>query len=285
MGGQQMRTSIYVRQWRLIASLAVVLALFAIVALGLLQGISKAQKGDTSNLPPHTTALVGGVLLFSLAAGAGSMAIIQLAKQVLGVRAFYQEYKVRQWLGGRGDDTGQPAYDDLIRALGYGKDADGQMGRSEERALFNLPVDRLAAQVSLAADLALSYPGDYPSLLGALTGERRGTEGKPGAGESGKPHPSNPPSKGARVTDADVRLSYQVRGGVDRLQLYVGQGWRRTVRLSAVLISGVLGVIWVQFLTIYPSLSAAYVLSALILGGFISWVLRDLVAIIERLRS
>jgi hypothetical protein len=314
-------------------------ALLVILFLSALRAMT--HHGNSSTLAHTTTTLVDGVLLFSLAAGTGSMAIIQLAKQIFGVRSYYQERSVRQWLVGRGGAAGGPAYDDLVRALGYGKRAkgsqgtEGEFGRSEARALFNLPVDQLAAQVSLAADLALSEPGDYPNRLAVLTVGRDGATDKAstgtgdkadphggdpalggeqasgGAGDQADPHRGDPASGGKQatnppvhseppevitgppvpnepsriVTDADVRLSYQVRGGVDGLQLYVGQGWRRTVRLSAVLISGLLGAIWVWFVDISASLSIAYVLSSLILGGFIAWVLRDLVAIVERLRS
>lgn len=267
-----------VRLLRFIGWAAVIYSLAIILALALVRVNSPTQHGDRSTPAPNATALLGSVLLFSLAAGAGSMAVIQLAKQILGMRAFYQQYRVRRWLEGRGETaTWKPAYEDLIRALGYGKGKKRTLRGSEERALFNLPVEQLAAQVSLAADLTLRYPREYGSLLDALTGQREDAERKPSA--------SNGNAVASEATERDIRLSYQVRGGVDGLQLYVGQGWRRTVRLAAVLISGLLGVTWFRFLKIYPSLSVAYILSALILGGFISWFLRDLVAIAERLRG
>ena len=293
------------RVWgRYISWMAVGYALLIILVIAWFQVRTPARHGDGSTPAPTATALLGGVLLFSLAAGAGSMAVIQLAKQILGVRGLYQEYKVRRWLAGRSDGkensdgAGNSAYRDLSRGLGYGKGQEGTLGRSEERALFNLPIEQLAAQVSLAADMAISYPGEYPALLEALAGQHDATASAPGAGtglrtapSSATPGPSGKSAPNAAdravavsaVSERDIRLSYQVRSGVDALQL--GQGWRRTVRLGAVLISGLLGVIWVGFLDIHPGLRIAYILSALILGGFISWFLRDLVAIVERLRS
>jgi hypothetical protein len=298
--------SLSVRQWRAIGWVVASLILAIILALAILQVQAPSQGIDKSTPAPSATTLLGSFLLFSLAAGAGSMAIIQLAKNILGVRAFYQEYKVKRWLAGRRGPIAKPAYDDLIRALGYcktpenDKSPEAKLGQSEERALFNLPVEQLAAQISLAADLAVSYPSEYKNLLEALTGqpveaatatgiEATNPPGSAGGNlpHSGKSEPSASPSASTVnvPTDTEIRRSYQVRSGMDGLQLYVGQGWRRTVRLNAVLISGLLGVVWVRFLNIYPSLSVAYILSGLILGGFISWFLRDLVAIVERLRS
>jgi hypothetical protein len=277
-----MPSSVSISVWRSIGWVAALAALTTILVLAIIAVSSPPQHFDKSTPAPTATALLGSFLLFSLAAGAGSMAIIQLAKNIFGVRAFYQEYRVKRWLKGRSEASWETAYKDLIRALGYSKVPEGKLARSEEHALFNLPVEQLAAQISLAADLAISYPTEYNDLLGALTGE----SGKPKTDPSIKPTNPTDASGGTRVpTDLDIRQSYQVRSGVDGLQLYVGQGWRRTVRLGAVLISGVLGVIWVRFLNIYPNLSLAYILSGLILGGFISWFLRDLVAIVERLRS
>jgi hypothetical protein len=271
--------------WRSIGWVAALGALTAILVLAILQVNSPAQHIDKSTPAPTATALLGSFLLFSLAAGAGSMAIIQLAKNILGVRAFYQEYKVKRWLAGRGQRSWDTAYQDLIRALGYSKGPEGQLAKSEEHALFNLPVEQLAAQISLAADLAVSYPTEYNGLLEALTGEPVKLRKEPDIKASNPPGGTRASAPVAVPTNLDIRRSYQVRSGVDGLQLYVGQGWRRTVRLGAVLISGVLGVIWVRFLNIYPTLSVAYILSGLILGGFISWFLRDLVAIVERVRS
>ncbi len=288
---------------RYISWIAVAYALVIILVIAWFQVRTPAQHGDRSTPAPTATALLGGVLLFSLAAGAGSMAVIQLAKQILGVRGLYQEYKVRRWLAGRTDGkgnshgAGKSAYRDLSRGLGYGRGQEGTLGRSEERALFNLPIEQLAAQVSLAADMAISYPREYPALLEALAGQHDAPASAPSIATDERTAPSSgtpgPPGKSApnadgravAVNERDIRLSYQVRSGVDALQLYVGQGWRRTVRLGAVLISGLLGVIWVGFLDIHPGLRIGYILSALILGGFISWFLRDLVAIVERLRS
>jgi hypothetical protein len=172
----------------------------------------------------------------------------------------------------------------------------------EELALFNLPIAQLAAQVSIAADLALSYPQDYKAFLASLAGNYEAFTNGPRAGPpSLQPSPaSSVPGprqrlyrSGARgraapaneVSERDIYRGHLVRGGVDALQLYVGQGWRRFVRISAVLISGILGLVWVSFLDIRPGLRIAYVLSALVLGGLISWFLRDLVAIVERLRG
>jgi hypothetical protein len=80
-------------------------------------------------------------------------------------------------------------------------------------------------------------------------------------------------------------VAQQLQAGIDTLQVSVGQRWRRYVRTAALLMSTAFAAVAVQQTTIARGAKGAFILAALRLGGFFSWLLRDAVAVVERLRS
>ena len=105
----------------------------------------------------------GGVLAFALLCSLISFAILEMGKRLLPARQFVQERYVLQWWITRAEAAVVPVEDswtELMEALDI---------RSSGRAVFGLPIQLLAAQVSNAADQALTEPERHPLLYFALT--------------------------------------------------------------------------------------------------------------------
>jgi hypothetical protein len=148
-------------------------------------------------------------------------------------------------------------------------------GPGEAARVFNLPTEQLAAQVSAAADVALTTKKEsYAALLDALVGPLRVDESE------AKKDPRLSPE------DEEMVFAQRVRAGVDQLQISLGERWRTYIQGAALWIAGVYGIV-----LIHASSGSAedraeprFVLAALLLGGPLTWLIRDITAVIERAR-
>jgi hypothetical protein len=217
------------------------------------------------------------VLSFALLCGAAASATIEILKRVFGLRGVYQRRQARLWLDARGEG----AYDALLYAMGTRSGA--------EQGTFNLPNEQLAALVSTAADAALSTAADtapkdeeptesgVPLLAALARMSSKEVIDAAGAMRTREPNPQE-----GRLA---VTLAQQVRAGVDQLQITLGERWRRYVQSAAVWISGAYGIALARA-TVEPLTGEGrFVIAAVILGGPLAWLFRDLAAAVERARS
>lgn len=252
------------------------------------------------------------VLGFAVGIGVASAATIQVAKQLLGVRSRFQRRWVMDWIGDRCaieplwadwlerhrqliERSASPSDDPVVspqvladsqRSLATAElEAAllGGFGQRELRDVFDLPIEQLCAQIGSAADLAITRPDVNAELLLALMGPDRLADidslAPPDKVQDGRIR------RGHRDDDNAYGLVAQgARTGIDLMQISLGQRWRRGVRSSAVVISGIIGAVGVFFVQITWPTRALFILAALILGGFFAWLVRDLSAIIERAR-
>ena len=219
---------------------------------------------------------IGDVLAFSLLCGLASFATVEVLKRLIGLRGLYQRRQTLLWLDERTGGKGMAAMDQLLDAMGL---CGAGRPRSEQASLrvFNLPTEQLAGQVGAAADVALAttgpHDGRYRWLLGALANEPA--------------FPSQEPpfhdSREARHEE-DFQRSQRIQAGVDQLQISLGERWRRYVQGAALWISGAYGIALVHTSSAAHGSASRYVFAALLLGGTIAWVARDLAAAVERWR-
>lgn len=225
------------------------------------------------------------VLWFAVICGLASMATLEVAKELFGLRGIYQRHQIAFWLQQRApnDEIEHKVFGLLLSAMGIDQTAcnaeDRQHYRAERRAaknqknnLFALPIEQLAAQISIAVDFALSNPRRYSALLGCLAAEHH----VPGAGQGRTRHKD--------VGGTELRLAQRVHAGVDHMQISVGERWRRYVRGTAVLVSGFYGIFLAKTKIATEGAEFSNILTALIIGGLLSWIFRDLAAAIERWR-
>ena len=252
------------------------------------------------------TQRVWGVLGFAVAVGVASAAAVQFAKQLLGVRSRFQQRWVVAWISERcaieplwAEWMEQhmrilaPDISPRVLAASQRKFAAeeleavllGGFAQQELQRVFDLPIEQLCAQIGSVADRAITQPHLYAELLLALTGPT-------GLDDIDSLAPPLTVDEDGRIyrtfqpdTSAYSLVAQGVRTGIDLMQISVGQRWRRGVRSSAVVICGIFATVGVLFAQITWSTRALFVLTALVLGGFFAWLVRDLTAIVERIRK
>jgi hypothetical protein len=220
------------------------------------------------------SAQVGDVLSFAFLCGLCSFATVEIVKRLTPIRALYHRSSIAAWFTTRSNAA---AFEQLRWALGLAEEDsrpdDGtKAGRpgffgvsDEERRVFGLPAEQLIAQISSAADLVLlSDAEDKAELIEGLAGAR---------------------IEASQAPEDLTRQAQQVRIGIDQLQITLATRWRRHLWGAAVALSGLYGIGLVYASHARRGDQARHVLAALLIGGLIAGVARDLLAIVERLRS
>jgi hypothetical protein len=143
------------------------------------------------------------------------------------------------------------------------------LGTRDLHGVFDLPPERLVAQISTAIDVALFQRDTYGMLLVTLA--------------------RIPPRRLEAEYEQEPQLlgSYEaqkLRLSLDDLQTMLTQTWRRIVQSGVVWIAGSYGVLATFAGGLSGTNQARYLLAALILGGPVAWTIRDLTAVAERLR-
>ncbi|MGH6741484.1 MAG: hypothetical protein ACREDY_21075 [Bradyrhizobium sp.] len=217
----------------------------ALIIVIAIVGIGEMIGGSRTAQSPAQTALQ--VFTVLLTAGFASMATIQVAKSQFGLRGLFQRRQLQRWFG----DDGFQA---LREAL--------SLSKKSEISIFDLPIEQLAAQISAAAEFVLTEPDGDDLFLYALT------------------HPASP-----GVADDTLSQHYRLRAAIDQLQATVGYRWRNYVRSTAMWLSGLYGLAIVESSQVAGFERGLDILASLLVGGFVSWLARDIVAAIERLRG
>jgi hypothetical protein len=249
-------------------------------------------RGAESGVDLHrgsVAAQVGDLLVFALACGVLAYATVELVKRLTGLRGsvnlsvvqtwmrdayrFREEYSLprrpprTKWLEG-----GEHLV--LARLRKFPRDPFllllVALGPRNLGAVFDLPPERLVAQISTAIDVALFSPKEYSPLLDVVSG-------------------FSPDESGSAV-DQDGQLlgsreAQQLRLSLDELQTLLTQTWRRIVQSGAVWLAGVYGVATTFAGGLSGTNQARYLLAALILGGPIAWAIRDVTAVLGKMRQ
>lgn len=237
--------------------------------------------GDTPNLGPGSVSEQSRDLLwFCLLCGVAASATIEIIKRLTTLRGKVQLRETEAWLKARVpafSEAGEyaPVQDegsgDLIAELA---DAMGSPRRTELIRVFNLPTEQLVAQISRASDLALADVARYRHLLGGLMREV----------PRSRPYSRKSEFSSELLREAAFHDSQRVAAGIDQLQISLGEAWRRAVQTAGLGIAGVYGLSLVWAVGVPRPAFLFYQIGALVIGGLFSWVVRDLYAVIERLR-
>ncbi|MGW9587786.1 hypothetical protein [Microbacterium sp. NPDC055455] len=245
---------------------------------------------------------IGSLSLVVLASGVIACAAIESIRRVFPVRGAFQHAAVTAWLerlmrDGRArktDETGKAeakhylpkrATEQLYEALGFIEPAApgwhrwpffGTLERwsrdfehrSAVSELFDAPIEQLTAQLAQAAERALANAQSFPDLAAALVGDaadqqRRGSTVRRDTGVA-----------------VDIDL---VQQRLDLLQIVTARRWRKALTVSSLLIAGFVG--WIIAVFVSPGATVLVAGIALVGGGFVSWVVRDLSAGIARWRD
>jgi hypothetical protein len=267
-----------------------------LIAIVLLYVLVRAWREKSFRLQTGSiSAQASDLLWFALACGLLSFATIESVKRLTPLRAMYHERITRQWLQTRFErirreptdgselkdrtesqttestDRTSP-FQQLVAAMGIEPD--------DRRRVFNLPSEQLAAQISAAADLALTSEDDrYTNFLASVTKDERDLPS-----EDREPSSENAPPP-ERDEEDELRRAQQARIGLDQLQVALRDRWRRYLWGAGLWISGAYGI-GLAFAGHRETIEGPrHVLAALVLGGVVAAVARDLTAIVERLRG
>lgn len=260
----------------LVVSDALPLVLVAAVAL-YVWNLFAMGFGDSAARPADLLDL----LAIAAVSGLCSCATLEAAKRLLRLRGLYQHRQIRLWLASAAGNhaVGKAAIMELLKYTGVLTQAEFQRflvhGRPSRSAgtllegllLFDLPVEQLTAQISDALEAALQNPAKYPALYASMVDK------------SIRPDRLTSDTK----TDRGLEALVQGRLSIDRLQISVGNRWRRYISGAALGLSGLVGLNFWQA-TGAPGDVIVASLVVTFAGGFISWFLRDLAAGIERWR-
>jgi hypothetical protein len=223
------------------------------------------------------------VLGLLTAAGAITMAFMQVIKEVTPVRRAFQEWWMTGWIKERAaiasakpdvpiDSTSAKS---TLVELATGGNA---------RAFFELPSEQMIAQVNAAAQIVIEYPKASPQfeqLLRLLSAGAIGADVE--AVLAGPPTPPN-----QAFLDARNRVSHRIQRNLDGAQIALGSRWKFWMQIVAIVISIFIFEIAVLGLVGQAGFSFGAFLLAIpigIVGGYIAPVTRDLVAVVEKFRK
>jgi hypothetical protein len=231
-----------------------------------------------------------GFVACSAAAGVVTMGLVQLAKDLLPIRTMWQKawiqgvvQRLAQEADPRAGRTGLAyrALDELLQLAVGG----------QEKALYGLPIDRLAGQLSAAAQAVLDYPARHESLFRILaTGSNPDDvdtllRPPPSAPLPGQPMNADSQAEITRTLDARNRVSHQVQRNLDALQINMGFRWRLYMQLMSVAVGGVLAAGMMSVAKAGPLDEPMFVGGVGLLGGFLASVGWDVVSAFQANRG
>jgi hypothetical protein len=244
----------------------------ALIVAILLYAVIRAATGEGVHLTDSVSAQAGNLLAFSLMCGLLAYGTLETTKRITRLRAWLQLQQTRQWLTTR--KHGSRAFNQLLELLGlyaFGPDT---------LRVFDLPVEQLAAQIGGATDVALNDRTKYQILITTLASPTPYEQLE----EADMPSEHKPLEPTDAEHEEDFLFAQRVRAGIDRLQISLGEQWRRAVQGATIWIAGLYGIGLVHAADLPGRAEPRYVLAALLLGGPIAWTLRDAAALLERAR-
>ncbi|WP_217181079.1 hypothetical protein [Streptomyces sp. AC495_CC817] len=229
-----------------------------------------------------------------LMAGLFACATIEVAKRLFSARGVFFRESIRIWLG-------DAAFDEVAAQLRMGSVRRGPSSMHAAAADFDVPLEQLMARVAVvlerAVDRPLAYRGLSKRLLFAVDDVR---DQRFDALREALQVRDN-----LRLTDSDVdprrarsqaddavvvlwpeverEVALHAQEELNGFQLAVARRWRMSVTLWSLALAGVASLLIALFIA--PGVVLVAGLTAPFVGGFLSWVLRDVSAGVERWRD
>ncbi len=237
-------------------------ALVLLVGSSLVWFGAPALAGETRTRR-HALDIAASFILLTASVGLGSMILIQTAKHLFRLRGRFNWVQLR-WPPG-------------LRLPG------GGVGR-----LLDLPVEQLAGQIAAVADDAQTLPDRYRRLLADLTGATDTGDGLIDRFVRARPRlmaaDGSDEDRQTEDREAVAEVHQRVQRALDVLQASLSDTWKRAVRATASVLSGVLALLFALLSGAPGGLRTSLMLAGLGFGGFFAWFARDIAAAVERLR-
>jgi hypothetical protein len=263
---------------------------------------------------------LGAVAGASAVSGVAAMAVVELAKDFFPLRRGFQ----RRWIVDTCQErvehvnknrSGVSAKVELRTVLGQ---LEKLAGGGDPNALYSLPTEQLAGQLSAAAQVVLDNPTAYEDLLWVLSkgcdphdveklirmprhvllGEEESSQPQPistllgkgpgvGAGVSPADERSERRRKVSDAIDLRTRIAHQIERNLDGVQIAISKRWRLWLQLAALVASFAIILLTLAASSTTGMSKLQLALLTLIgglLSGFMATVARDVVAVVQGLR-
>jgi hypothetical protein len=237
----------------------------------------------------HVAEAVWRLALIALAIATTATAVVQLLKDLLPVRRWFQRSFLNTWFWKRLEERSiaMPAADfkdaeaDLIHLATGG----------DYNAFYDLETAQLCGQMNSAAQAALAYPNRHPNLLRYLAPEADFKDIDIVTATADPDSAKNPdvpvgqPEGGNALLDARNRLAHHLQRSIDALQISMSFRWKLIVQILVYCVC--LGASFTSVYAVNSSAQYNFVeaLTIGIVAGFLSPVFSDLAAVINRLRK
>jgi hypothetical protein len=250
--------------------------------------VNTAERFSHTVYPFFTATLIVGLL---------SMALIQILKDLVPVRRWFQKYWVRQWLLERTPfwksdlDPEQRANSDARKAewdlIQLAMDGDSN-------SFFNLPIEQLCGQLNAAAQSVLEHPEEHATLLYYLASKAEPRDvstviecSEKYREQSGTKLEGSDRSTFAYCVDARNRVAHHIQRAIDALQLSAGNRWKLWIQIFSIGLSGLIASV---ALSLFGEVGGAWrrvetTVAVAILGGFLAPIARDLIAGLQSFRK
>jgi hypothetical protein len=250
------------------------------------------QTTPVMSTAEHFTRSAYPFLTATITVGLLSMALIQVFKDLLPVRRWFQGYWVRQWLeqrrtlmGGRFEPCQVKKVEiDLVQLA-----TDG-----DSKSFYDLPIEQLCGQLNAAAQAVLEHPGEHEALLRCLAAKASSEDvskvlecSAMYREQSGTKLEGQDRSAFTNCVDARNRVAHQIQRAIDALQLSAGNRWKLWIQIFSIGLSGIIALAGVSFFgEVGGALKRMEITVAVaILGGFFAPVARDLIAGLQSVRK
>jgi hypothetical protein len=241
---------------------------------------------------PTTSAAVTSSIAVILMIAVLSMVVIQLLKDLLPLRRWYQRRWMRWKLGVLATE-GRRRSTDVSKTPSNKIPDPGEAERqlcklatsSDVDAFYDLPIEQMCGQMNAALAVAIDHPGHYPDLLlcfasgadpqdvATVFEQSRKTTESSGVSDGGAP-----PIPQAFI-DSRNRVANQVQRTIDGIQISAGFRWKWALQLISILLSFAIAA------SVLIGERVVVILVAGLLGGFFAPVLRDILAALQSMRA
>ena len=245
----------------------------------LFKAINDSLEAFVKLLWPLSTAVAG--------VGIATMAVLQIVKDVLPARRWFQKWWLSGWLRERARATtgnSDKAIQDLLTLTTGGDD----------KAFFDLPVEQLTGLMNSATQVILDYPTLHADLLWVLAhGAAKADIEKllklpAGAGRKRDELSAAERQELTDFVDARNRVTHQIQRTLDAVQIAMGSKWKFLLGLASIVLSGAfMAVAFALFVpgSLLTTRRVTFYVIAAVIGGFLAPVARDLVAALQALRG
>jgi len=237
----------------------------------------------------HLSEILWPLAALTLAIAVTATAIVQLLKELLPIRRYFQRSFLASWFSKRLAEVNAPVTPEELKAAE--KDLVHLATGGDRNALYDLETPQLCGQMNAAAQIALAYPERHPELLRFLAPEADEADVNivaqtPSFAKArSAPASSGESANMDELLDARNRVTHHLQRSIDALQISMGFRWKLYLQLTVYticLIASLFAILTTKGPTRFAWLE---IIVVGVVAGFVSPVISDFAGFIEKLRK